>query len=363
MNNNIKEVNREKINILNLSQKELTDFLIENGMKKFYGKEIFVWLHKKMIRNFDDMTNISIKDRELLREKTYIPFFNLLKYQVSKIDKTEKFLFELEDGGRIETVLLRHKDKKSKEIRNTLCVSSQVGCAIKCSFCATGQDGFMKNLSVSEIINQIYTVNRRLMKKDESINNLVFMGMGEPLMNLDNLTKALNILSSENGVNISKRRITVSTSGIVPGIERFLMDKTPIELAVSLHSAINEKRDEIVPVNKSFPLEDLMTVLVEYQKQTKRRITFEYILIDNFNVSENDANALADYVHNFDHIVNLIPYNEVENAPHTRPSKKKIERFYNYLKNVRRVNVTLRQEKGSDIDGACGQLRQKNKDK
>ena len=139
------------------------------------------------------------------------------------------------------------------------------------------------------------------------------------------------------------------------------MDKIPIELAVSLHSAINEKRDKIIPINKNFPLEDLSAVLVEYQKQTKRRITFEYILIDNFNISETDANALADFIHQFDHVVNLIPYNEVEGVEHTRPSVKKIDKFYNYLKNVRKVNVTLRQEKGSDIDGACGQLRQRNK--
>ena len=332
-------------------------------MKKFYGKEVFIWLHKKIVRNFDDMTNISLKDREILKEKTYIPFFNLLKYQVSKIDKTEKFLFELEDGGTIETVLLRHKDSKNREIRNTLCVSSQVGCPVKCSFCATGQSGYMRNLSVSEILNQVYTVERRLRKKEEGLNNLVFMGMGEPLLNIDNLSKSLSIISNENGVNISKRKITISTSGVVPGIEKVLLEKIPIELAISLHSAINEKRDQIIPINKNFPLEDLAAVLVEYQKQTKRRITFEYILIDKFNISEEDANALADFIHQFDHVVNLIPYNEVDGVEHERPSMKKIERFYNYLKNVRKVNVTLRQEKGSDIDGACGQLRQRSKEK
>jgi len=219
----------------------------------------------------------------------------------------------------------------------------------------------MRNLSVSEILNQVYTVERRLRKKDETLNNLVFMGMGEPLLNIDNLAKSLSIISNENGVNISKRKITISTSGVVPGIEKILLEKIPIELAISLHSAINEKRDQIIPINKNFPLEDLSAVLVEYQKQTKRRITFEYILIDNFNISEVDANALADFIHQFDHVVNLIPYNEVEGVEHTRPSMKKIEKFYSYLKNVRKVNVTLRQEKGSDIDGACGQLRQRNK--
>ena len=351
-------MNNEKVNILNLTQEELTEFLVSLGLKKFYGKEVFIWLHKKIIRNFDDMTNLSLKDREILKENAYIPFFNLLKHQVSKLDKTEKFLFELEDKGTIETVLLRHRDSKNKEIRNTLCVSSQVGCPVKCSFCATGQGGYMRNLSVSEILNQVYTVERRLRKKDESLNNLVFMGMGEPLLNIDNLSTALSIISNENGINISKRKITISTSGIVSGIEKILLEKIPIELAVSLHSAI---RDQIIPINKNFPLEDLSAVLVEYQKQTKRRITFEYILIDNFNISEVDANALADFIHQFDHVVNLIPYNEVEGVEHKRPSMKKIDRFYNYLKNVRKVNVTLRQEKGSDIDGACGQLRQRNK--
>ncbi|WP_074016738.1 23S rRNA (adenine(2503)-C(2))-methyltransferase RlmN [Fusobacterium massiliense] len=354
-------MNKEKINILNLSQEELTDFLVSLGLKKFYGKEVFIWLHKKIVRNFDDMTNISLKDREILKENAYISLFNLLKYQVSKIDKTEKFLFSLEDGGTIETVLLRHKDSKNKEIRNTLCVSSQVGCPVKCSFCATGQSGYMRNLNVSEILNQVYTVERRLKNKGENLNNLVFMGMGEPLLNIDNLSKALSIISNENGVNISKRKITISTSGVVPGIEKILLEKIPIELAVSLHSAINEKRDQIIPINKNFPLEDLSAVLVEYQKQTKRRLTFEYILIDNFNISELDANALADFAHQFDHIINLIPYNEVDGVEHKRPSVKKIERFYNYLKNVRKLNVTLRQEKGSDIDGACGQLRQRSK--
>ncbi|MDO4691043.1 MAG: 23S rRNA (adenine(2503)-C(2))-methyltransferase RlmN [Fusobacterium sp.] len=351
----------DKINILNLTKQELTDLVLSFGMKKFYGKEIFIWLHKKIVRNFDDMTNISLKDRELLKEKTYIPFFNLLKQQISKIDKTEKFLFELEDGGTIETVLLRHRDSNNRELRNTLCVSSQVGCPVKCSFCATGQDGYMRNLSVSEIINQVYTVERRLIKKGDEINNIVFMGMGEPLLNLSNLTKALSILYDGDGINISKRRITISTSGVVSGIEKILLEKLPIELAISLHSAINEKRDKIIPINKNFPLEDLAAVLIEYQKQTKRRLTFEYILIDDFNISENDANALADFVHQFDHIVNLIPYNEVPNVEHRRPSEKKIDKFFKYLKNNRRVNATLRKEKGSDIDGACGQLRQKNK--
>ncbi len=296
----------EKINLLNLNQQELEELVISLGMKKFYGKQIFNWLHQKIVRDLNEITNLSLKDRELLVEKTYIPFLNLLKQQVSKIDKTEKFLFKLEDGNTIETVLLRHKDK-----RNTLCISSQVGCPVKCAFCATGQDGFVRNLDVNEIINQVYTVERRLTKQGSNINNIVFMGMGEPLLNLSNVLKALDILSNENGINISKRKITISTSGIVPNIEKILLEKLPIELAISLHSAINAKRDMIIPVNRSYPLEDLYAILQEYQRQTKRRISFEYIMINEFNVSDVDANALADFVHEFDHVVNLIPYNPV----------------------------------------------------
>ena len=344
----------EKINLLNLNQQELEELVISLGMKKFYGKQIFNWLHQKIVRDINEITNLSLKDRELLSEKAYIPFLNLLKQQVSKIDKTEKFLFKLEDGNTIETVLLRHKDK-----RNTLCISSQVGCPVKCAFCATGQDGFVRNLDVNEIINQVYTVERRLTKQGSNINNIVFMGMGEPLLNLSNVLKALDILSNENGINISKRKITISTSGIVPNIEKILLEKLPIELAISLHSAINAKRDMIIPVNRSYPLEDLYAILQEYQRQTKRRISFEYIMINDFNVSDIDANALADFVHEFDHVVNLIPYNPVAGTEFERPSEKKIEKFFTFLKDVRKVNVTLRREKGTDIDGACGQLRQK----
>ena len=343
----------EKINLLDLNKQELTEFLVAEGMKKFYGKEVFIWLHKKFVRNIQEMTNLSLQNREILEEKTYIPYLNLLKHQVSKIDKTEKFLFQLEDGNTIETVLLRHRDQ-----RNTLCISSQVGCPVKCTVCATGQDGFVRNLRVSEILNQVYTIERRLNKRGEKLTNLVFMGMGEPLINIDALLKSLEILSSEEGICISKRKITISTSGIVPAIEKILMEKVPVELAVSLHSAINEKRDQIIPINKAYPLEDLAAVLAEYQRQTKRRLTFEYILIKDFNVSEGDANALADFAHQFDHVINLIPCNPVSDTGLERPSEKKIERFYEYLKNVRKVNVSLRQEKGTDIDGACGQLRQ-----
>ena len=342
-----------KMALLNLNETEMTDYILSLGMKKFYGKQIYNWLHSKLARNIHDMTNISLKDRETLSEKAYIPLLNIVNHQISKIDGTEKFLFKLEDGNTIETVLLKHKD------RNTVCVSTQVGCPVKCKFCATGASGYERNLTVHEILNQVYTIERRLRNKEQSVNNLVFMGMGEPFLNIDNLIKAIKILSDEKGLNISRRKITVSTSGVITGIERLLEEKMQVELAISLHAVFNEKRDELMPINKKYPLEDLFTVLQEYQKTSNRRITFEYILIKDFNVSQSDAETLADFVHEFDHALNLIPYNSVVENDFERPSDKKIEKFYNYLKNDRKVNVIIRGEKGTDIDGACGQLRQR----
>ena len=344
-----------QINLLNLSLKELEVLIVSLGMKKFNAKQIFSWLHEKQVRDINDMTNISKKDREIMIEKTYIPYLNLLKHQVSKKDGTEKFLFGLEDGNTVETVLLKHKD------RNTLCISSQVGCAIKCDFCATGQDGFKRNLNVNEILNQVYTVHRRLVKKNEGIGNIVFMGMGEPMLNINNVLKSIDLMGDEKGLNISKRKITVSTSGVIPGIERLLDSKAPVELAISLHAITDEKRSYIMPINKKYPLQDLYNTLETYQKETKRRISFEYILIDDFNISQRDADALADFMHAFDHVLNLIPYNPVEGTIHKRPNQEKIRAFFDYLQTERKVNVTLRREKGTDIDGACGQLRQNSK--
>lgn len=344
-----------KINLLELEYEELEGIVIDLGMKKFNAKQIYEWLHVKIARKIEDMTNISKKQRELLEEKTYIPYLNLLDHKVSKKDGTEKFLFKLEDGTSIETVLLKHKD------RNTVCLSTQVGCPVKCSFCATGQGGYTRDLFTHEIVNQVYTIHRRLVKKGEGVNNLVYMGMGEPLLNVNNTIKSIRMLSDEKGINISKRRITVSTCGIVPGIEKLLQEKMPIGLAISLHAVTDKMRNEIIPINKRYPLQDLYTTLQQYQKYTKRRLTFEYILIDEFNCSMRDADMLAEFMYGFDHIVNLIPYNEVEGNDYKRPDKEKIEKFYNQLKEVRKINVTFRGEKGSDIGGACGQLRQKNK--
>ena len=338
-------------NIKDYNLEELKKELQSMDEKTFRAEQIFKWLYQDKVKSFDDMTNLSLELREKLKENYTICNFKILKKQESS-DGTKKYLFDVLDGNAIETVLMSYHHGYS------ICVSSQIGCKMGCKFCASTGIKFVRSLTSGEIVEQILAV-----EQDENIriSNIVFMGMGEPLLNLTNVLKALEILSNENGINISKRKITISTSGIVPNIEKILLEKVPVELAISLHSAINEKRDEIIPINRRYPLEDLHAVLQEYQRQTKRRITFEYILINNFNVSEGDANALADFVHDFDHVVNLIPCNPVEGTEMTRPSDKKIERFVNFLQNVRKVNVTIRREKGTDIDGACGQLRQKNK--
>ncbi|NLK62728.1 MAG: 23S rRNA (adenine(2503)-C(2))-methyltransferase RlmN [Fusobacteria bacterium] len=343
-----------KFNLLNLDINQLEKIAVDIKLKPFQAKQIYKWLHEKMIRQIDEITNISKESRTLLSEIAYIPYIELKKREISKIDRTEKFLFELNDKNTIETVLLRHKD------RNTICVSTQAGCPVKCAFCATGQGTFHRNLDLSEILNQVYIVNRRLSKENTNITNIVFMGMGEPLLNIDTLIESINTFSSEDGINISKRKITISTCGIIPGIERLLENHLPVELAISLHAADDFKRNGIIPINKTYPIDDLLFSLKNYQRLTKRRISFEYILIDDFNLFPEDVNNLRTILKDYDHVLNLIPYNEVEGVPFKRPPENKINNFFNSLKRYG-INVTLRREKGSDISGACGQLKEKNR--
>ena len=346
---------KDKKNILLIKYTDLEKTCLDLGLKKFNVKQIYSWLHEKNVINFDDMTNISKNTRSLLKDIFYIPTLKVLEHQISKIDGTEKFLFELQDGKMIETVLMKHKD------RNTVCVSSQVGCAVKCSFCATGINGFKRNLTSEEILSQIYHIQRSLMLEGEFIRNIVFMGMGEPLLNLDNVIDTIKILISETGLNLSKRRITISTSGIIPQIQRLIDEDLTVELALSLHAGDNNTRRQIIPINDKYPIEELISILKKYQSKSGRKITFEYILIDHLNDSKEDGDKLKKLVEGFEYVINIIPYNPVEGLPHSRPSRNRIFNFYNYLKDDLKLNVTLRVEKGTDIDGACGQLRQKQK--
>lgn len=271
---------------------------------------------------------------------------------MKKIRDTEKFLFELKDKRLIESVLISHKN------RHTLCVSSQIGCLLGCDFCATATMNYERNLETSEILLQFYYVQKYLEKRGEKLGNVVFMGMGEPFLNYDNVIESINILNSSKGQNFSKRNFTISTSGIVPGVEKFTENEVQINLAISLHSVRDEIRTQIMPINKKWNLKVLKDTLLKYQNKSKNRITFEYILIDEMNCEISDAYDLISFLRSFNCLVNLIPYNTVVGKPYKTPSKKKQRDFYNLLKE-KNVNVTLRETKGQDIAAACGQLKAK----
>lgn len=339
-----------KLDILNYNLNELEEEIIKLGLKKYRAKQIYEWLHKKLEFNFDNFTNISKDDINILKENFSIGTIDYVTHKISKDKKTCKFLFKLSRNRLIEAVLLEYKNRYS------ICVSSQVGCPLKCDFCATGMMKFEKNLSASEIIMQFYCLQKYLREKNDKISNVVFMGMGEPFLNYDNVLKAINILNSKEGQDFSKRNFTISTSGLINEIDKFTKDEKQIGLAISLHSVNDEKRTNLMPINKSNPLGKLKKSLLNYQKVTKNRITFEYILIDDFNCEKDDAKNLAIFMKDFNHLVNLIPYNKVEGKPYKTPSKEKQLYFYNYLVS-KKLNVTLRETKGDDIKAACGQLK------
>ena len=342
----------EKINISGLKYDTLEKELLKLNFKKYNVKQIFNWLHNKMEDNFDNFSNISKENRNILSKNFFIPEITLLDHLISENDNTEKFLFKLQGNVLIESVLIGHKN------RYTLCVSSQAGCALGCEFCATATMKFEKNLDISEILMQFYYVQKYLNQKGNKLDNVVFMGMGEPFLNFDNVMDSIDILNSIDGQNCSKRNFTVSTSGLVPYIEKFTELDSQVSLAVSLHSVKDEYRSKIMPVNKKYPLKDLKKSLLAYQKKTKKRISFEYILIDDFNCSKNDAFELTKFLREFSCLVNLIPYNPVAGKSYRTPSKTRQQEFYRILlKN--NINATLRETKGQDIAAACGQLKVK----
>lgn len=347
----IKE-NLDKIDILGFNLDKLQEIFQIVGLKKFNANQVYDWLHNKLIFDFDQFTNISKNDREILKRRFYLPKLEYKTHQISEEGDTEKFLFELKDKRLIESVLISHKN------RHTLCVSSQIGCLLGCDFCATATMNYERNLETSEILLQFYYVQKYLEKRGEKLGNVVFMGMGEPFLNYDNVIESINILNSSKGQNFSKRNFTISTSGIVPGVEKFTENEVQINLAISLHSVRDEIRTQIMPINKKWNLKVLKDTLLKYQNKSKNRITFEYILIDEMNCEISDAYDLISFLRSFNCLVNLIPYNTVVGKPYKTPSKKKQRDFYNLLKE-KNVNVTLRETKGQDIAAACGQLKAK----
>lgn len=348
------EKTKPKPSAYSLTLDDWIEWMEARDQSKFRAKQIVEWLYKKRVGSFEEMTNIAAGLREELAEAFTLDSLSVVR-RTGSHDTTQKFLFRLRDGRLIETVRIpanvNFNGERSDRI--TLCISSQVGCAYDCKFCASGLAGFTRNLTADEIVGQVLAAER---ESGEPVRNIVFMGMGEPLANLTNLTKAVEILNAHWGVDIGARRMTVSTSGLAPQIEKLAKIPIQIRLALSLHGATDEVRDRIMPVNKKYPLERLFAALEEWREQKKQKITFEYILIENVNDGLDQAQMLAKRAKKLNAKVNLIPYNKVEGLPWSRPSEERQKEFLEILYHAG-VMATLRIEKGHDIDAACGQLR------
>lgn len=343
-------VKNQKINIRELSIKELQEYVIEIGYPKYVGTQIFEWLHGKFELNFDNMTNISEALRNHLKQNFCVPVISIKRKLYSNLDDTVKYLFELNDGECVEAVAMKYK------FGYTLCISTQAGCKMGCEFCASSICGFARNLKVSEMLDQIMLVEQDL---DQKISNLVLMGIGEPLDNLENVVKFLKLLPSKFGFKLSLRRVTISTSGLVDKIYELMEHNIQATLSISLHAPNNEIRDQIMPINKKWNIESLIKAADEYFKRTSRRVSFEYILIEGLNASLDQAKELADLIRGVGgqtcH-VNLIPLNDIKERNFRRPDPKKVFDFQNVLRR-NGINVTVRRDLGSDIRAACGQLR------
>lgn len=345
--------NFERPSIYSLQLGELEDWLIDQSEPKFRAKQIFDWLYVKRVDAFSEMTNLSIELREKLVQSFEITTLEVAVKQESK-DGTIKFLFELQDGYTIETVLMRH------EYGNSVCVTTQVGCRIGCTFCASSIGGLKRNLEAGEIVAQVLTVQKALDETDERVSQVVIMGIGEPFENYDEMMGFLKIINHDKGLNIGARHITVSTSGIVPKIYDFADESLQINFAVSLHAADNETRSRLMPINRAYDVDKLMEAIEYYVNKTNRRITFEYGLFGGVNDQVHHAKALAKLIKNLNCHVNLIPVNHVPERDYVKTSKEDIFKFEKELKR-NGINATIRRNQGADIDAACGQLRAKER--
>ena len=342
-----------KVDIKSLLYDELIENIENIGEKKFRGKQIYDWLHKNLVDNFDEMSNLSKDLRTKLKHQYYLTHLHVLEVQTSKIDGTQKYLFELADGNVIESVLMRYKHG------NSVCISSQVGCRMGCVFCASAIGGLTRNLTTAEMLEQIYEIQKR---SGERVANVVVMGCGEPLDNYEYIVQFIKMLSDEFGLHISQRNITISTCGLVPQIRKLTAEQFQITLALSLHATNNEKRKQLMPIAYKYSLDEVLESCKYYFQKTGRRITFEYSLVDGVNDTEEDAKELVELVKNINCHVNLIPVNPIRERTFAQSQKKVIENFKNKLEKCG-INVTIRREMGRDIDGACGQLRKSYIDK
>ncbi len=335
-----------RIDILSLTLEELTAEILKMNEKAFRAKQIYSWLHVKRVTDFSQMSDISAQLRDELGRKFCIKSLFIVKRLESKRDNTVKYLYRLSDGNHIETVLMEY------EHGNTVCVSTQVGCKMGCRFCASTIAGYKRDLAPSEILSQIYTAER---DSGRAIGGVVLMGIGEPLDNYDNVIRFLELLSSKEGMNMSLRHVSLSTCGLVPKIYELAKLKLGVTLSISLHASDNKSRSEIMPVNDRYDINELLTACREYFKQTGRRISFEYALINGHNDSYEDARRLAKLLGDFVCHINIIPVNKIKERNFTS-DRKSAQRFRGYLEQLG-LNATVRRTLGADIDAACGQLR------
>lgn len=333
-------------NIKDYNMEELKNEIKDLGEKPFRAEQIFKWLYEEKVEKFDEMTNLSLELREKLNNNYTMCNFNIIKKQESK-DGTIKYLFDVLDGNAIETVLMRYHHG------NSICVSSQIGCKMGCKFCASTGIDFIRNLTTGEIVEQIIRVEQ---DTKERISNVVFMGIGEPLDNYDNVVNAIKLINHPKGLNIGARHISISTSGLVPKIQQLAQENIQCTLSISLHATTNEKRSSMMPVNKVYSIEELLQTCREYIAKTNRRVSFEYALAKDNNDNLEDAKGLVKLLKGMLCHVNLIPINKIENGVFDKSSNENIIRFRDYL-NDHGIVATIRRELGSDIDAACGQLR------
>lgn len=335
------------MDIRSQKEDEMIELALSMGEKAFRGRQLFQWVHQKQAGSFDEMTNLSHQFREQLKSKFVLPAMTVLQKQISRKKDTIKYLFLLPDGNVIESVWMKYR------YGNSVCVSSQVGCRMGCTFCASTLNGLTRNLTAGEMLSQVYEIQK---DTGERVSHVIVMGMGEPLDNFDSLVRFVRLLSDEKGICISQRNITVSTCGLTEAIRDLMREHLQISLAISLHAPNDEIRQKTMPVARRYPIEEIFEVCREYVEQTGRRITFEYSMIAGVNDGREHAEELSRRCKGLNCHVNLIPLNEVKERDCRRSGEAEIERFKSILEK-NHINVTIRREMGSDIDAACGQLR------
>lgn len=337
----------QKKDMKSLRFEELQQFISEQGGQPFRAKQIYSWVHQKLVQSFDEMSNLSKEFREKLKVVSYLTVLEPVQILTSKLDGTQKFLFRLEDGNVIESVLMKYHHG------NSVCISTQVGCRMGCRFCASTLDGLVRNLTASEMLDEIYRIQQI---SGEKVSNIVLMGSGEPLDNYEEVTRFLDLVTDERGLNISGRNITLSTCGLVPQMRRLAEEKRQITLAISLHASDDETRRELMPIAKKYSIDEILSACQYYFEQTGRRISFEYSLVAGVNDNIEGAKRLADLLKGFNCHVNLIPVNPIKERDYKRSAREQVERFQKFLEK-KGIPATIRREMGTDINGACGQLR------